>query len=104
MRKIIIVPLLALFAVACAPLRAYRNNNPLPPSETISDGTHDITVSYVEFDDHGLFWTDDQLPNALRNVKAAQSPDGALVAVFVHGWLNNASKDNGDVANFKQRC
>lgn len=102
MRKVI-VPLLALLAAACAPLRAYRNNNPLPPSETISDGTHDITVSYVEFDDHGLFWTDDQLPNALRNVKAAQSPNGALVAVFVHGWENNASKDNGDVASFKQK-
>ena len=102
MRKVI-VPLLALFAVACAPLRAYRNNNPLPPSETISDGTHDITVSYVEFDDHGLFWTDDQLPNALRNVKTAESPNGALVAVFVHGWENNASKDNGDVASFKQK-
>lgn len=93
---------LTLLALACAPLRAYRNNNPLPPSETISDGKHDIVVSYVEFDDHGLVWTDDQLPNALRNIEAAESPNGALVAVFTHGWLNNASKDNGDVANFKQ--
>ena len=59
--RTIALALLALLAVACAPLRAYRNNNPLPPSETISDGTHDITVSYVEFDDHGLFWADERL-------------------------------------------
>ena len=58
----------------------------------------------MELDDHGLYWSDKQLPASMEMIEAAAEPNGAIVAVFVHGWMNNArypDEINGNVNNFK---
>ena len=68
-------------------------------------GTNDFKIGFVEFDDQGWFWGHDQwakVRSAITNeASASNSPDGLSVIVFVHGWKNNASFDNGNVETFR---
>ena len=64
------------------------------------------TLAFIEFDDMGEMWDSGQLTRALDVIEQAnQSPDGAVVITFIHGWQNNASEKNeesGNVGEFKQ--
>jgi hypothetical protein len=61
--------------------------------------TADLCI--IEFDDEGEFWDIDQLRGALETIRRrnAESPDGIVVPVFIHGWKNNAdwSRERGDL-------
>ena len=101
-----IVALLAVVSLsACVPLRSYRTVAPHGPIEEFKDADHHpIYIGFVELDDHGLYWTGEQLPRSMKMIGDAAAENGAIVAVFVHGWLNNArypDKDNFDLNSFK---
>lgn len=107
MRRLVVALLVALSLSACVSLRSYRANPPYGPVEQPPFQDKDgnlVHIGFVELDDHGLFWTGEQLPASMKMIDEAASPNGAIVAVFVHGWLNNArypDEDNGDLNNFK---
>ena len=64
------------------------------------------SLAFVEFDDMGEMWDSTQLTRALDVIdRANESPDGAVLMTFIHGWQNNASQKNeesGNVGEFKQ--
>ena len=79
--------LLALLLVAaCTKQQMYRPGN-------IEKGPG-YTLGFVEFDDQGEPWAPAQAERVLEAIERAnQSPNGAFVIVFVHGWKNNASPE-----------
>ena len=67
-------------------------------------GKKGYTLSFIEFDDFGEFYSRCQLDNAgnaISQAKAAAKPAPAIVAIFVHGWKNNASDRTGNVWGFR---
>jgi len=107
MKRVVVAALLFASLSACVSLRSYRTNPPYGPVEQPPFKDlfgNPIHIGYVELDDHGLYWTDKQLPASMKMIETAAEPNGAIVAVFVHGWLNNArypDHDNTDLHNFK---
>ncbi|HUR81919.1 MAG TPA: alpha/beta fold hydrolase [Thermoanaerobaculia bacterium] len=97
--------LLAASLTGCVGLRSYRTEPPYGPIEKFKDkDEHDVSVGFVELDDHGLYWTDEQLPASMRMIEDAAEPNGAIVVVFTHGWMNNArypDDSNYDLNHFK---
>jgi hypothetical protein len=79
--------LLALLLVsACTNQQMYRPDN-------IEKGPG-YTLGFVEFDDQGEPWAPAQAERVLETIERAnESPHGAIVIVFVHGWKNNASPE-----------
>lgn len=107
MRRVVVAVLVCISLSACVSLRSYRTNPPHGPVEEPpfkdADGNL-IRIGFVELDDHGLYWSGRQLPASMEMIESAAAPNGAVVAVFVHGWLNNArypDEENGDLNNFK---
>ena len=107
MKRVVVAVLVAMSLSACVPLRSYRTNPPYGPVEQPPFKDKDgnlIHIGFVELDDHGLYWTGEQLPASMKMIEAAAEPNGAIVAVFTHGWLNNArypDQSNTDLNNFK---
>lgn len=107
MKRVIVAALAVISLSACVSLRSYRTNPPHGPVEEppFKDKHRNlIHIGFVELDDHGLYWTDKQLPASMEMIEAAAEPNGAIVAVFVHGWMNNARYPdhlNTDLHNFK---
>jgi hypothetical protein len=107
MKRVVVALTIAMSLSACVPLRSYRTNPPYGPVEQPPFADKDgnlVHIGFVELDDHGLYWSGEQLPASMEMIETAAEPNGAIVAVFVHGWLNNArypDEDNGDLDNFK---
>jgi pimeloyl-ACP methyl ester carboxylesterase len=107
MKRVVLAALAVLSLSACVSLRSYRTNPPYGPVEEPPFQDRDgnlVHVGFVELDDHGLYWTDRQLPASMEMIETAAQPNGAIVVVFVHGWMNNArfpDQDNGDLNHFK---
>ena len=63
-------------------------------------------LAFLEFDDMGESWDRRQLPEAIAMIERATSlPRPPVVVVFIHGWKNNADRDerhrNGNVVGFE---
>jgi hypothetical protein len=82
-------------------------------AEGESDMLWPYRMAFIEFDDHGrrfdrgVTGQPTQLQRALNEIAAAKADGAALnkrpiVAVFVHGWKNNASEESGNVWGFRQ--
>ncbi len=75
-----------LSTAACTKQQMYRPDN-------IEKGPG-YTLGFVEFDDQGEPWAPAQTERVLEMIERAnQSPTGAVVIVFIHGWKNNASPE-----------
>jgi hypothetical protein len=64
-------------------------------------------LAFVEFDDRGELFARGQLQQAVREIRAAkrkasETQTDAVIAVFVHGWKNNASEKSGNVWGFRR--
>jgi hypothetical protein len=72
-------------------------------------------LAFIEFNDRGVMFDRRQLDRALEEIAETKreaaarrsapggSPDSkAIVAVFVHGWKNNASDSSGNTWGFRQ--
>jgi pimeloyl-ACP methyl ester carboxylesterase len=108
MKRVVVAVLIALSLSACARLRSYRTSAPYGPVEQppfTDQFGNQVRVAFVELDDHGLYWSDAQVPASMEMIEAAANPNGAIVVVFVHGWMNNArypDDENGDLTSFKE--
>lgn len=58
-------------------------------------------LGIVEFDEYGDLWDLQQLVN-IKSLIAKNSKDNQPVIVFIHGWNNNSSPDNGDLQRFSE--
>jgi hypothetical protein len=64
-------------------------------------------LGFVEFDDRGEMFKREQLRRTVQEIAKAKAEATAragevIVAVFVHGWKNNASDSSGNVWGFRQ--
>jgi hypothetical protein len=79
------------------------------PPDVVDPGcvpTDHPCLAFLEFDDMGEAWDRRQLPEALALIERAKQFDKPpIVVVFVHGWKNNASREekhrNGNVIGFE---
>jgi hypothetical protein len=84
--RAVVIVLALLLAAGCTKQQMYRPDN-------IEKGPG-YTLGFVEFDDQGEPWAPAQAERVLETIERAnQSPNGAIVIVFVHGWKNNASPE-----------
>lgn len=67
-----------------------------------------ICLAFIEVDDMGELFDKGELDTALRVIRrsndlARSNPAGGdpIVITFIHGWKNNASEKNGNVAGFE---
>ena len=72
----------------------------------IPDEKSPYQLAFVEFDDRGEMFDRRQLDAAVQTILTARknAPAGTtpVVALFVHGWKNNASDASGNVWGFRQ--
>ena len=72
----------------------------------IPDEKSPYQLAFIEFDDRGEMFDRRQLDAAVQTILAARknAPAGTtpIVALFVHGWKNNASDESGNVWGFRQ--
>jgi pimeloyl-ACP methyl ester carboxylesterase len=123
-RRVAWLPLIAAVALGgCVGNRIYRPGPDTDPArayflrehlttrdiEPIDAGTKawPYRLGFVEFDDRGELFLRDQLTRTLAEIARARQDAKALgrpavVAVFVHGWKNNASDTSGNVWGFRQ--
>jgi hypothetical protein len=59
-------------------------------------------LGVVEFDDQGAKYAPAQMDVLFTQLKAETTAQDLCLVVFVHGWENNASYDNGNVQEFRQ--
>ena len=126
MRRIGIVVGLAILSYGCVGNRPYRihyngttsvvdpvkleklKTKEFDPSQTgIPDHEWPYRLGFIEFDDRGEMFDRLQVANAVAAIEAAKKEardngTTAVVAVFVHGWKNNASDKSGNVWGFRQ--
>jgi hypothetical protein len=74
----------------------------VPPKEDTFPGG---TVSYIELDDMGVLFNDEQLRAVIDiiNVQNQRSPDGTLVVTYVHGWNHSSDPSDENVTNFREQ-
>jgi hypothetical protein len=120
---------LAVAVAACVPNTSYRTCLGLPTGQpcsrpsvvteklktrdfdreqpvSVQDVEWPYQLAFIEFDDRGEMFDRRQLTAALDTIVRAKAhaPVGTtpVVAVFVHGWKNNASDSSGNVWGFRQ--
>ena len=113
-------------AGACVPNKIYRPDGPgqgpkerqyfvyeelqgreFDPAETEDRDSYPYRLGFVEFDDRGELFKRAQLRAVVDEIAKAKAEAKtrntvAVVAVFVHGWKNNASERSGNVWGFRQ--
>lgn len=98
-----------LLGAGCTPNAAYRSqtdNTSACPAQGCTDRVleqhAEYDLGFVEFTDHGNVFNREHLNAVLEHVKQhADSPQGAVVAVFVHGWKHNASAEDENLRSFR---
>jgi hypothetical protein len=77
-----------------------------PCPSCVRDCEWPYELAFVEFDDRGEMFDRRQLAAAVDTITRAKAnaPAGTqpVVAVFIHGWKNNASESSGNVWGFRQ--
>ena len=118
----------ALLTTACVPNKLYRpgqqEGGPYRPEKDFfrheqlqtrqfeptevndAENVWPYRIAFIEFDDRGELFRRAQLTRAVEEIatmKAAVPVGGhSIVALFVHGWKNNASESSGNVWGFRQ--
>lgn len=116
MRRVVVQMIISLvfclLTAACSATK-YAQNRPGALSiekKKSGDPEKPYDLAYIEFDDQGDFWDPEQLDNALKmidqvNESAGYDSEGngigSIFVTYVHGWRNDASEGNGNLANFK---
>src|SRR5258708_1698139 len=106
---------LVLFSFGCTANRPYRTSTATcvtdPPGQDCTDAviesTPDYKLGFVEFDDQGWFWSAEQLNAVTKMIQdegrgPSNEARGIIIALFVHGWKNNADFNNTNVVNFRK--
>ena len=120
---------LVLVTASCVPNKAYRTCLGVPAGQpcsvasvlseklkteefdrtqgpSVKDVEWPYELTFIEFDDRGEMFDRRQLAAAVDTIEKAKAraPKGTtpVIAVFVHGWKNNASDSSGNVWGFRQ--
>jgi hypothetical protein len=118
MKKTLTFPSIAagavvLFIVGCTSNKPFRTSfapyNPDDPNCTkaVIESTPDYKLGFVEFDDQGWFWDTNQVKAVEQMIRTeagvgqTNNTNGIVLMLFVHGWKNNASCNNSNVAMFR---
>ena len=116
-RTLPLLLLIALLPAACVGNRSYRgatevryeqlSTRQFDPSQVDNNESWPYRLTFVEFDDSGEMFARTQLTTALQEIAKAKAEAAAkgvrpVVAVFVHGWKNNASESSGNVWGFRR--
>jgi hypothetical protein len=127
LRSVPILLVLTVWSAGCVGQTAYRScfnqpatkcNKPSVLTEELMTKEFDRTqtgiadekspyqLAFIEFDDRGEMFDRRQLDAAVQTILTAKknAPAGTtpVVALFVHGWKNNASDGSGNVWGFRQ--
>ncbi len=70
---------------------------PEPPQQA-----DNIPIGIIEFDDLGVLQKRDDKDKIMDRIRQLTDTDGTLTVVFAHGWKNNASPGNKNLANFQR--
>ena len=97
MRRSAIVVALMLFA-GCA---HYRPGAQTKPLEVIQHAP-EYDLGIVELDDQGWFYDRGDAARVLDLVKREADANGAVIAVFVHGWHHSSGRNDGNLTDFKK--
>jgi len=111
---LVLICLALSLTVGCTSNRPYRTGfnaedptQPGPnPTNSVIEVTPDYKMGFVEFDDQGWFWDVKQksaVEEMIRNecgIGTAKE-SAVILALFVHGWKNNAAFDNTNVETFR---
>lgn len=126
--QLLIAVVCAGLAAGCVPNKIYRTvdrptaNDPrsfisyeqlttrqFDPTETNDEGHPPwrYRLAFIEFDDRGEMFKRRQLDRAVEEIAKARADARsqgrrAILALFVHGWKNNASEGSGNVWGFRQ--
>jgi hypothetical protein len=98
---------------SCVPNQAYRTTSgpcDTPDCQTGSIERHTIKadppieylLGVVEFDDQGSKYVPAQMDTLFAQLQVQSATEDLCLVVFVHGWENNASYNNGNVQAFRQ--
>src|ERR1700730_11260764 len=93
---------------SCVPNQAYRTTSgpcDTPDCQTGSIERHTIKadppieylLGVVEFDDQGSKYVPAQMDTLFAQLQVQSATEDLCLVVFVHGWENNASYNNGNV-------
>ena len=104
--------------MACAENKAWRSAEPTdcPTGENCDESYlahHTITyeegksvefdLAFVEFTERGNLFDPRKSEEVVNYIKeATESPGGAIILVFTHGWKHNASVTDSNVASFRK--
>lgn len=61
----------------------------------------DIPIGIIEFDDQGALQSRTYKDEIMNRMRGLTEEHGTLTVVFAHGWLNNASPENENLAHFQ---
>lgn len=92
--------LLSLALPACNTNRPFHAAHPVDQVECHHD--HSVPLGFVEFDDHGEFWSRSQYDSVQKELVKQAKKGRLLLIVYVHGWNNNAAPNNRDLEQFKE--
>ena len=104
--------------IGCVSDRAYRQDLPAlheklrtrdfdPTQPGIASVEWPYTLTFLEFADNGTMFDRAQLTRTREQIDVIRKTRGTsasppMVAIFVHGWKNNASEGSGNVWGFRQ--
>jgi len=97
MRRSVFAVALMLFA-GCA---HYRPGAQTKSLEVIQHAP-EYDLGIVELDDQGWFYDRGDAARVLDLVKKEADANGAVIAVFVHGWHHSSERDDGNLSDFKK--
>ena len=113
-RALLVMVCAAAVSAACVSDRQYRITQSVyyeqlkvenfdPTQVDTREDTAAYRLAFVEFNDKGeMFDKGVQLARAISEIEAAKKRGKTLVALFVHGWKNNADLPTGNVWGWRQ--
>src|SRR6188474_3304111 len=91
---IIAFALLALLLLGgCVGQHFYR------PESIVHRDAYDL--AFVELDDQGELWSNQQVLAADRLIRDASAADGLVLNIFIHGWQHNAREGDSNIEGFE---
>lgn len=103
----LLLPIIAVLVVGCTNNAPFREMGPTVCGQNACDQTYledhaDYDLAFVEFTERGNVFSRDRMTDVVNHVtRLANSDEGVLAVVYVHGWKHNADPENSNVESFR---